>query len=105
MIFGARLGKRLRAVLFSLYCLFFIFTISAFAQQAEPKPVRFDAGTVSGLPARNIGSATMSGRIAAVTAFSDKGRLTVFAGAAGGGGWMAVHCGSRFPLGFVPPSL
>ena len=25
--------------------------------------VRFDAGTVSGLPARNIGSAAMSGRI------------------------------------------
>ena len=31
-------------------------------------PVKFDAGTVSGLPPRNIGSATMSGRIAAIAA-------------------------------------
>jgi photosystem II stability/assembly factor-like uncharacterized protein len=105
MIFGARLGKRLRAVLFSSYCLFFILTISAFAQQAEPKPVRFDAGTISGLPARNIGSATMSGRIAAVTAFSDKGRLTVFAGAAGGGVWKSVNGGSSFRSVFDQPDV
>ena len=30
--------------------------------------VRFDSGTVSGLPARNIGSAMMSGRITSVSA-------------------------------------
>ena len=32
---------------------------------AAQTPVKFDAGTISGLPPRNIGSATMSGRIAA----------------------------------------
>src|SRR5437763_9713641 len=105
MIFGARLGKRLRAVLFSSYCLFFILTISALAQQPEPKPVRFDAGTISGLPARNIGSATMSGRVAAVTAFADKGRLTVFAGAASGGVWKSVNGGSSFRSVFDQPSV
>ena len=39
-------------------------------------PVRYDAGTISGLPARNIGSAQMSGRVAAVTAVEEAGRLT-----------------------------
>src|ERR1035438_6489017 len=38
---------------------------------AQP-PVRFDSGTVSGLPARNIGSASMSGRIAALAAVNDR---------------------------------
>jgi photosystem II stability/assembly factor-like uncharacterized protein len=54
-------------------------------------PVRYDSGTISGLPARNIGSATMSGRIAAVTAVTDHGRLTVFAGSASGGVWKSIN--------------
>ena len=46
-------------------------------QPAAPRasrPARFDAGTISGLPARNIGSAEMSGRVAAVSAVDDNGR-------------------------------
>src|SRR5437016_2654593 len=58
--------------------------------------VRYDAGTVSGLPARNIGSATMSGRVGAVAAVSENGRLTVFAGSASGGVWKSVNGGSSF---------
>jgi photosystem II stability/assembly factor-like uncharacterized protein len=57
---------------------------------------RFDAGTISGLPARNIGSAMMSGRVAAVTASDDKGRLTVFIGSASGGVWKSVDGGTTF---------
>ena len=60
------------------------------------KPIRFDSGTVSGLPARNIGSAEMSGRIAAVDAVNDAGRLTVFAASASGGVWKSVNGGSTF---------
>ncbi len=60
------------------------------------RPVRFDAATISGLPARNIGSATMSGRIAAVTAVNDGGRLTVFAGSASGGVWKSVNGATTF---------
>jgi photosystem II stability/assembly factor-like uncharacterized protein len=60
------------------------------------QPVKFDAATVSGLPARNIGSATMSGRVAAVTAIKEEGRLTVFAGAASGGVWKSVNGGTTF---------
>ena len=71
----------------------------ATAQQAlapAARPGRFGAGTISGLPARNIGSAEMSGRVAAVTAVDQNGRLTVFIGAASGGVWKSVDGGSTF---------
>jgi photosystem II stability/assembly factor-like uncharacterized protein len=62
------------------------------AQQA----VKFDAATVSGLPARNIGSATMSGRIAALDAVRVDGRLNVIVGSASGGVWKSVNGGTTF---------
>ena len=65
--------------------------------QAEAQaPYRFDAATVSGLPARNIGSATMSGRIAALDAVEEDGRITVFVGAASGGVWKSVNGGTTY---------
>src|SRR6202140_310859 len=57
---------------------------------------KFDAATVSGLPARNIGSATMSGRVAAVDAVEEDGRITVFVGAASGGVWKSVNGGTTY---------
>src|SRR6202051_4288446 len=57
---------------------------------------KFDAATVSGLPARNIGSATMSGRVAAVDAVEEDGRITVFVGAARGGVWKSVNGGTTY---------
>jgi len=87
------LESRVRA----LSCLLLGFTTVAVAQQgATPSAARFDAGAISGLPARNIGSATMSGRISAVTAVRDKDRLTVFVGAASGGVWKSVNGGTTF---------
>jgi photosystem II stability/assembly factor-like uncharacterized protein len=64
--------------------------------QIAPRPVKFDAGTISGLPARNIGSARMSGRIDAVTAVTDDGRTTVYVGAASGGLWKSLDGGTTF---------
>src|SRR6516165_5666505 len=58
--------------------------------------IKFDAATISGLPARNIGSATMSGRISAVDANEQEGRITVFVGAASGGIWKSVNGGTTF---------
>jgi len=66
--------------------------ITGAAQQA----VKFDSATVSGLPIRNIGSATMSGRIAAVDAIEKDGRVTVFVGAASGGVWKSINGGTTF---------
>ena len=57
---------------------------------------KFDAATVSGLPARNIGSATMSGRVAALDAIEQDGRITVFVGAASGGVWKSVNGGTTY---------
>src|SRR5207244_10938384 len=79
-----------RAVLISLFIIFLASSI--FAQQ----PLKFDAATVSGLPARNIGSATMSGRIAALDAVVRNGRLTMFVGSASGGVWESVNGGTTF---------
>jgi photosystem II stability/assembly factor-like uncharacterized protein len=69
---------------------------AACAQQRTGTAARFDAGAVSGLPSRNIGSATMSGRVSAVDAARDNGRLTVFVGAASGGVWKSVNGGTTF---------
>ena len=66
---------------------------------------KFDAATVSGLPARNIGSATMSGRIAAIDAVEQEGRLTVFVGAASGGVWKSVNGGTTFKSVFDRQSV
>jgi photosystem II stability/assembly factor-like uncharacterized protein len=66
------------------------------AGAAAQTPVRYDAGTVSGLAARNIGSAAMSGRISALTAVDDAGRLTVYVGAASGGLWKSINGGTTF---------
>jgi photosystem II stability/assembly factor-like uncharacterized protein len=66
--------------------------LQGFAQTAY----KFDAATVSGLPARNIGSAMMSGRIAAVDAVDQDGRITVFVASGSGGVWKSVNGGTTF---------
>jgi photosystem II stability/assembly factor-like uncharacterized protein len=76
----------------TLSFLFILGFVPASAQQAG----KFDSATVSGLPARNIGSATMSGRIAAVDAIEKDGRVTLFVGAASGGVWKSVNGGTTF---------
>ena len=64
------------------------------AKDAAP---RFDAGVVSGLAARNIGSAVMSGRIAALDAIAEKdGKTTIYVGAATGGVWKSTDGGTTF---------
>src|ERR1700693_1247440 len=53
------------------------------------------AGVLSALPARNIGSATMSGRVSAVAAKNLDGKTTLFVGAASGGVWKSEDGGTR----------
>ncbi len=65
------------------------------APAASTTPVA-DSGAVSGLGARNIGSAEMSGRIAAIDAVWRDGKLTLFVGAASGGVWKSVDGGTTF---------
>ncbi len=72
--------------------LTFAFAAAAFSQSA----IKFDSATISGLPARNIGSAAMSGRIAAITGVDENGQVTIFAAAASGGVWKSVNGGTTF---------
>src|SRR2546428_2368841 len=70
---------------------------AAGAQTAPPRAsVKVDSATISGLGARNIGSAAMSGRIAALAAVHEGPRLTVYVGAASGGVWKSVNAGTTF---------
>ena len=55
-----------------------------------------DSETTSGLGARNIGSAAMSGRVTSLAAFHDGERLTVYVGAASGGVWKSTNGGTTF---------
>src|SRR2546423_2950427 len=68
-------------------------------QPANPQsngPVKVGSETISGLGARNIGSAQMSGRIAAIDAVREGERLTVYIGSASGGVWKSVNGGTTY---------
>src|SRR5205823_784685 len=64
---------------------------------AGAEPVTFNSATISGLGARNIGSAAMSGRISAIAGTREpSGKLTLFVGAASGGVWKSEDSGTRY---------
>ncbi|HEY6112346.1 MAG TPA: hypothetical protein VIV62_07515, partial [Chthoniobacterales bacterium] len=76
----------------SILPLLFSVTITSLAQQAP-----FSSASISGLGARNIGSATMSGRISAIAGTREpSGKLTLFIGAASGGVWKSEDSGTRY---------
>jgi len=64
-----------------------------------------DSSVLSGLEARNIGSATMSGRISAVTGFNEGGKTTLFVAAASGGVWKSMDSGTTFKPVFDKQSV
>ncbi|HYV44262.1 MAG TPA: hypothetical protein VFA20_05340 [Myxococcaceae bacterium] len=66
------------------------------APPAPKSPPVLDSGVISGLGARNIGSAAMSGRIAAVAARNEKGKTLLYVGAASGGVWKSEDSGTTF---------
>ncbi len=59
-----------------------------------------DSEVTSGLGARNIGSAVMSGRIAALAVQHEGDRLTIYVGAASGGIWKSTNAGTTFKAVF-----
>src|SRR5215471_9361848 len=66
------------------------------AAYAQTPTVKVDSETISGLGARNIGSAAMSGRVAAIDAVQEGQRLTVYIGSASGGVWKSVNGGTTY---------
>ena len=72
---------------------------SAARRSSQPgqRRKRFDSAAISGLGVRNIGSATMSGRIAAVAGRQEKdGKVTLLIGSASGGVWKSEDGGTTF---------
>jgi photosystem II stability/assembly factor-like uncharacterized protein len=70
----------------------FVFVVTSRAQQPA-----FSSATISGLGARNIGSAAMSGRISAIAGTHEpSGKITLFVGAASGGVWKSDDGGTRY---------
>src|SRR5438105_13258361 len=82
----------MRFIIPAFLCLSLVST-PAFAADEAP----YNSGTISGLGARNIGSATMSGRISAIAGVKEtSGKITLFVGAASGGIWKSDDGGTRF---------
>ncbi|MEP7014923.1 MAG: sialidase [Verrucomicrobiota bacterium] len=68
-------------------------SVASFAEEAPP----YSYSTISGLGARNIGSAAMSGRISAIAGTRESsGKLTLFIAAASGGVWKSEDGGTRY---------
>src|SRR6266536_2177632 len=81
-------GVGVRCALVSL----FLWAAPVYAQETP-----FTAATISGLGARNIGSAAMSGRISAIAGTREpSGKITLFVGAASGGVWKSDDSGTRY---------
>jgi photosystem II stability/assembly factor-like uncharacterized protein len=69
--------------------------LCATVSRSEEAP--YSSASISGLGVRNIGSATMSGRISAIAAAREpSGKITVFVGAASGGVWKSDDGGTRY---------
>src|SRR6202045_5082727 len=76
---------------------FFLLTLGLASAAFGADQAPFNSSTISGLGARNIGSATMSGRISAIAATREpSGKLTLFVGAASGGVWKSEDGGTRY---------
>src|SRR5215471_14076724 len=84
----ARSFVGMRCVLASL----FLCAIPLYAADAP-----FTSASISGLGARNIGSAAMSGRISCIAgAHESSGKITLFVGSASGGVWKSDDSGTRY---------
>src|SRR5436190_14699610 len=76
---------------------FFLLVTLGFAGIATGQQVPYSSATISGLAARNIGSATMSGRVTSIAANREpSGKLTIFVGAASGGVWKSEDSGTHY---------
>ena len=86
--------------------LLFFLTVSLVSLAAAAEQAPYNSATISGLGARNIGSAVISGRIDALAAYNDpSGKTTIFVGAASGGVWKSENGGTTFNKLRCSPSI
>ncbi len=93
-----RFADGLLSFLVTVFCLAAgPFGGTATAAGAAPEPPKFDSGTISGLGARNIGSAAMSGRVSAIAGMrTASGKSTLYVAAASGGVWKTEDSGTLY---------
>src|SRR5437667_3454756 len=76
---------------------FVLTALSAVGLVSGAEQARFNSATISGLGARNIGYATVSGRMSAVAGTREpSGKITLCVGAASGGVWKSDDGGTRY---------
>lgn len=61
----------------------------------QAQQTKFSSATIGAIEARNIGSATMSGRISAIEGVNSDARI-MYVGSAGGGVWKTTNAGASF---------
>src|SRR5213596_857489 len=82
----------MRSLKFYLSAALLLCSVPSYAQNLP-----YSSATISGLGARNIGSASMSGRVSTIAATREpSGKITLFVGAASGGVWKSDDSGTRF---------
>ena len=75
-----------------VFASLFLCAIPVYAADAP-----FNSSSISGLGARNIGSAAMSGRISSIAGVREpSGKITLFVGSASGGVWKSDDSGTRY---------
>src|SRR4030095_2897396 len=77
----------------------YVFTAALFLNAAllQAADAPFNSSSISGLGARKIGSAAMSGRIScSAGAHEPSGKITLFVGSASGGVWKSDDSGTRY---------
>src|SRR3954453_22234040 len=80
---------------FGVRCVLVSLFLSAIPVYAADAP--FNSSSISGLGARKIGSAAMSGRISCIAGLRDpSGKITLFVGSASGGVWKSDDSGTRY---------
>src|ERR1043165_10034833 len=90
-----------RTVVRCVLALLCLCTVCVYAADAP-----FNSSSISGLGARNIGSATMSGRISCIAGVHEpSGKITLFVGAASGGVWKFDDSGTRYRPIFAEHTL
>jgi len=86
----------IRVMRLSLSALLSVAAIAHAQPSQSSAAPKVDSETISGLGARNIGSAAMSGRVAALAAVHEGNRLTIYIGAASGGVWKSENGGTTY---------
>src|SRR3954453_16090969 len=82
----------MRRIISALSGLILVSTLALGAGEAP-----YNSASISGLGARNIGSAAMSGRISAIAGVREpSGKITLYVGSASGGVWKSGGSGTRY---------